>query len=289
MYDGRPDDSAWTVGGEYRLRTGDRVRCLTDLRVTGALAAHGFGANVPVPTLDGQAFADGEEVFLLFRQVTPGEALRVSDCYGAESPARACGEGIARLHAALREVAADVPHDRGDLLGSVLGWALPAARRQDEQWQMGLGEAFFAGWQERFSDLYPKLPRQLIHRNLCPSYILTHGGQVTGFTRFDMIEEEARLFDLCYAATAILSETWEEALYPAWLDVLEALLRGYDGASPLTGEEKAAVFDMLCAIQMICVAFFDGQEVYREVARRNRAMLRFIAGSRERVERLMQG
>lgn len=288
MYDGRPDESAWEVGGEYRLRTGDRVRCLAELRVTGALAAQGFVADVPVPTLDGQAFAEGEDMFFLLSRVTPGEALRVCDCYGSEGLARAYGEGIAGLHAALREVAAEVPHGKGDLLESVLVWALPAVRRQDEQWRMGLGEAFFAAWQERFANLYPKLPRQLIHRNLCPSYILTRDGQVTGFTRFDMIEEEARLFDLCYAATSILSETAEEARYPEWLDVLSAMLHGYDGASPLTGEEKAAVYDMLCAIQMICVTFFDGQEVYHELARRNRAMLGFIAGHQERILRLFE-
>lgn len=281
MYDGRPDGSAWRVGDEHCLRTGDRARLLRDLQVTGALAAEGIAAEAPVPTLDGQAFADGEDVFLLSR-VMPGEALRVSDCYGDQGTARAYGEGIARLHAALKRVS--IPCDRGDLLGSVTGWALPAARRLDEQWAMGLGEAFFAGWQERFAGLYPKLPRQPIHRNLCPSYVLMRGGQVAGFTRFDMIEEEARLFDLCYAATAILSETADEACYPAWLGVLEGMLRGYDALSPLTREEKAAVHDMLCAIQMICVAFFDGQEAYREVARRNRAMLRFIAAQRGAIE-----
>lgn len=151
---------------------------------------------------------------------------------------------------------------------------------------MGLGEDFFVHWQETFARLYPRLPRQLVHRNLCPNCLVLRDGQVVGFTQFDMIEEEARLFDVCYAATAILSETADEALYPAWLDVLETLLRGYDSASPLTCEEKQAVYGMLCANQMICVAYFGDREEYREVARRNRAMLRFIAGQRERIERM---
>ena len=285
MYDSRPDETAWRVGEDCRLRTGDRVRCLQDARVTQALTGCGFGAVTLVPTLDGRPYVDEKEVFLLTR-IASGSKLNVSDCYGPESPAYACGEGIARLHAALRKVAADVPHDKGDLLGSVLNWALPAVRKQDEQWSLGLGEAFFEAWREEFAALYPMLPRQLIHRNPCPSYLLMRDGQVTGVTQFDMIEEEARLFDVCYAATGILSETGEEALYPAWLDVLEAILRGYDAASPLTGEEKRAVFGMLCAIQMICVAYFADHEEYREVARRNRAMLAFIAGSEERI-RLM--
>lgn len=276
MYDGRPDESAWTVDGQYRLRTGERVRLIRERQVTTALAAHGFGAEVPVPTNDGHAFAEENGVFLLSR-VMPGQPLRVVDCYGESSPAFACGEGIARLHGALRDIEADVSHDRGDLLGGALDWALPAVRRMNEQWSLGLDEGFFAGWAERFEALYPLLPRQLIHRNLCPSYVLMADGRVTGFTQFDTLEEEARLFDLCYAATGILSETADEALYPRWKDVLEDLLRGYDSVSPLTEEEKRAVPDMLCANQMICVAYFGEHEIDRELARRNREMLRFIA------------
>ena len=279
MYDGRADESAWTVDGEYRLRTGERVRLLREGQVTRALAAHGFHAEVPVPTGDGRDFAEEDGVFLLSR-IMPGQPLRVMDCYGENSPAAAYGKGIARLHGALRDIAAEVPHDRGDLLGTLLDWALPAARRMDEQWSLGLGEGFFASWQERFEALYPLLPRQLIHRNICASDTLMADGRVTGFSRFDMMEDEARLFDLCYAATGILSETADEALYPRWQGVLADLLRGYDSVSPLTGEEKRAVPDMLCAIQMICVAYFGEHEIDRELARRNREMLRFVAAMR---------
>lgn len=281
MYDRRADDASWRVGAEYRLRTGDRACCMRDLRMAQALAARGFGAVTVVPTLDGRDFVDGEAVFFLSR-IGSGEPLSAEKCYGPDSPMRAVGQAIARLHAALRDT--DMPHDRGDLLSDALGWALAAVRRQDEQWSMGLGERFFADWQERFTALYPALPRQLIHRNLCPGNLVLRDGQVAGFTQFDMIEEEARLFDVCYAATAILSETADEARYPAWLDVLEALIRGYDSVSPLTAEEKRAVYGLLCLNQMICVAFFGDKDEYRELARRNRAMLRFIAGQRERIE-----
>ena len=284
MYDQRSDDTSWRIGEEYRLRTGDRACCMRDLRMAQALAAQGFGAVTVVPTLDGREFLDGEELFFL-SGIGSGEPLNVEACYGPDSPMNAVGQGIARLHAALRGT--DTPYDRGDLLGDVLGWALPAVRRQDEQWGMGLGEHFFDGWMEQFTTLYPTLPRQLIHHNLCPSYLLMRDGQVEGFTQFDMMKEEARLFDICYAATGILSETADEARYPAWLDVLEALLKGYDSMSPLTAEEKQAVYGMLCANQMICVAYFGDKEEYREVARRNRAMLSFIAAQKDRIGRML--
>lgn len=284
MYDQRPDGSSWRIGGEYRLRTGDRACCMRDLRMAQALAAQGFGAVTVIPTLDGRAFLDSEEIFFLSR-VGSGKPLNAEACYGPDNPMQAVGQAIARLHAALKKV--DTPRDRCDLLGDVLGWALPAVRKQDEQWSMGLGERFFDDWQERFAALYPALPRQLIHHDLCPSYLLMRDGQVEGFAQFDRMKEEARLFDVCYAATGILSETADEALYPAWLKVLETLLRGYDSVSPLTREEKQAVYGTLCANQMICVAYFGDREEYREIARRNRAMLAFIVSQQESIEHML--
>lgn len=284
MYDQRPDAASWRIGGEYLLRTGDRAWCVRELRMARALAAQGFDATATVPMLDGHDHLEGEEIFLLSR-IGSGKPLSVEACYGPDGPARAVGQAISRLHAALKT--ADVPHDRGDLLGDALNWALPAVQKQNEQWRMGLDERFFADWKERFQRLYPKLPRQLIHHNISPSYVLMRDGQVEGFTQFDMMREEARLFDICYAATAILSETGNEARYRAWLDVLEALLRGYDSVSPLTVEEKEAVYDLLCAHQMICVAYFGEREEHRELARRNRAILQFIASQRERIEPML--
>lgn len=286
MYDGRPDETSWQVGAEHRLHTGDRVQCLKELRVMQALALQGFVSSVPVPTLEGQAYLDGEEVFILTR-VAPGEALKAASCYTFGDTARAYGKGVARMHAALRSVAADITCEQGNMLGELVEWALPAVRRQDEQWSLGLGEAFFTDLQERFSRLYPLLPRQLIHRNVCRSYTLMREGEVVGFTRFDMLEKEIRLFDPCYAATGILSETAEEALYPQWLRVLADILKGYDSVSPLSAAEKEAVYDVLCGIQMICVAYFGEHEEDRELARRNRAMLVFIAAQQENIKRLL--
>lgn len=284
MYDHRPDGTSWRVGEEYLLRTGDRAWRVRELRMAQALAGQGFGATAIVPTLDGQEFLDGEEAFLLSR-VGSGAPLAVAACYESDNQARTVGQAIARLHAALR--ATDVPYDRGDLLSDALGWALPIVQKQNEQWRMGLDESFFANWKDRFQRLYPALPRQLIHHNICPSNLLMRDGQVEGFTQFDLMKEEARLFDVCNAATAILSETGDEARYSSWLDVLEALLKGYDSVSPLTAEEEQSVFDMLCAHQMVCVAYFGEREEHRELARRNRAMLVFIASQRERIKRML--
>jgi len=81
-----------------------------------------------------------------------------------------------------------------------------------------------------------------------------------------------RLFDPCYCATGLLSE-WRgvEGIQVKWPAVLKGVLQGYDSVNPLTPEEKSAVYHVLCSIQMIFVACFDG-----ELAKTNRDMLQYM-------------
>ena len=103
------------------------------------------------------------------------------------------------------------------------------------------------------------------------------------FIDFDLSQINIRLWDVCYCATGILSAGSEEA-YNAWLDILGGILNGYGIEETLTEAEKQAVFYVICSIQMICIAYFESQDKYKELARTNRDMLRFIVENRERIE-----
>ena len=65
-------------------------------------------------------------------------------------------------------------------------------------------------------------------------------------------------------------------MYEKWPDVLEGIIHGYDNVSPLTFEEKQAIFYVICSIQMICAAYFEGAGKYKELAKPSREMLKFI-------------
>jgi len=84
---------------------------------------------------------------------------------------------------------------------------------------------------------------------------LFDGSYVSGFIDFEISQINIRLWDLCYCATGILSEGSAEA-YEKWLDILGGILHGYHLEERLTPEEKRAVFDVICSIQMICIAYF---------------------------------
>ncbi len=278
--------NVWTVGSEYILKTGDREKLLRNLRVAKALSKQGFVSPLPVLTKAGGEYANGRELFILTRGLK-GDPLAKSERYGANRVgfAEKYGRSIARLHKALREIQKEVSPDEVELYQSVIGWALPNVRQQNVQWNMGLDEAFFEDYADNFGRLFPKLPKQLIHRDPHPGNILFDKGEVSGFIDFDLSEVNVRLWDPCYCATGILSEFGDEA-YKKWPDILGGILRGYDDEGKLTPEEKQAVFYVICSIQMICVAYFESREEYKQLAKTNRKMFMHIVSDKARIQQI---
>ncbi len=108
---------------------------------------------------------------------------------------------------------------------------------------------------------------------------------MSGFIDFNLSEVSVRLWDTCYCATGILSESSDEA-YEKWLDILNGILRGYDSEGKLTEEEKQAVFYVICSIQMICVAYFESHEEFKQLAKTNRKMLMYIANNKAKIQQI---
>lgn len=54
-----------------------------------------------------------------------------------------------------------------------------------------------------------------------------------------------------------------------------------------TSRKKQAVFYVICSIQMICVAYFETVDMFRELAKTNRRMLRYIIQNRRNIESLI--
>lgn len=278
--------SVWTVGDDYILKTGDREKLMKNLKVAKALSKQLFASSLPVPTKTGAEYLDGKELFVLTRGLK-GSPLTKSDRFGNSRVefGKKYGESIARLHKALREVQNEVLPDEVNLYKSITEWALPNVRQQNEQWSIGLNEEFFTDYIDTFGKLFDRLPKQLIHRDPNPGNILFENGEVSGFIDFDLSEVNVRLWDVCYCATGILSESSDEA-YEKWLDVLGGILHGYDSESRLTEEEKQAVFYVICSIQMICVAYFESREELKQLAKTNRKMLIYIVNNKTKIQQI---
>ena len=259
---GTKNDSACYVGTDYVLKyTANLGKLKKNIEVSRALENIGLLSAVPVPTADGADYiADGELYFYLTRRL-PG-AQMAAHRFG-EGDGRFVGEILGQLHLALARIEDCV--SEADLLATVRDWALPKAKAT-----LNLSDAFCREYLDTFADLYPKLPRQIIHRDPNPGNIICADDR-WGFIDFELAERNARIYDPCYAATAVLSETFGQD-NDRWLGIFRDIICGYDSVAHLTEEERSAIPYIILANQFVCVAWFAAQEKYAEILEVNRRM-----------------
>ena len=125
---------------------------------------------------------------------------------------------------------------------------------------LGLSSGFCREYLRAFGALYEKLPQQTIHRDPNPGNIICCGEQY-GFIDFELSECCVRIYDPCYAATAILSETFGND-NEKWLEICRNIILGYDSVVNLSEEERRAVPYVILANQLLCTSWFAGKEKY---------------------------
>ena len=200
--------------------------------------------------------------------------------YGGDfkTKARFLGEITGQLDLALKQVDAVV--NDVNLFEDCKNWALPRTMEQTE-----LPKALREDYRNTFGQLYDKLPRQLIHRDPNPGNIILAKDH-WGFIDFELSERNVRIFDPCYAATAILSESFDardSQKLETWIAIYKNIIRGYDSVAKLTPEERKAIPYVVLSIQMICIAWFAEQEKYRDILETNKKMLTFLLSVFERL------
>ena len=132
--------------------------------------------------------------------------------------------------------------------------------------------------------LYPQLPRQIIHRDPNPGNIICAQGQ-WGFIDFELAQRNARIYDPCYAATAILSESFGRD-NGSWLEIYRNIIHGYDSVVSLTAQEWQAIPYILLANQLVCVAWFSQQAQYAELLETNKRMTKWLLAHFEELKKL---
>ncbi len=198
----------------------------------------------------------------------------VSHSFG-EGDGRFVGEIIGQLHLALRKMKDCV--SEANLLATVKEWALPKAKMA-----LNLSDAFCREYLDTFTALYPSLPRQIIHRDPNPGNIICAGDQ-WGFIDFELAERNVRIYDPCYAATAVLSETFGQN-NDKWLGIYRDIICGYDSVECLTVEERRAIPYVILANQFVCVAWFAEQDKYAELFETNKRMTLWLVDKFEELK-----
>lgn len=276
---GEKSDNALYIGQGYVLKCSRSLGQMhRQARLMQALCVHGLGAQV-IAAADGREIVrDGETEYLLMRRIE-GEPADALDMMNEPVRAQAVGEGLARLHAALRDCDRELCAEE-DLMETLRNWAAPTAQRE-----MDLSADWAQEYLDRFAQLYPALPRQIVHRDPNPDNILLQDGRVKSFLDLDLSRILPRIFDIAYASTGVLCGSLPNM--PAkkrlnYFEVFRQIRQGYDAVAPLTPEETQALPLMVVAIELICVAAFSGSEKLRQVLEENKRMLRFILENMDR-------
>jgi len=271
---GNKNENACYVGETYVLKyTANFGKLKKHIEVSKALHSTGLLSAVPVPTTDGAEYIPDGEVFFYLTRRLPGKQMAAHRF--ADGDGRFVGEIIGQLHLALSGIEDCV--SEADSLATVRDWALPQAKAA-----LNLSDTFCKEYLDTFALLYPKLPRQIIHRDPNPGNIICAEDR-WGFIDFELAERNSRIYDPCYAATAVLSETFGRG-NDKWLGIYRDILWGYDSVVHLTDDERKAVPYMILANQFVCVAWFAGQDKYAELFAVNKRMTAWLIGKFEELK-----
>ena len=279
---GEISDTAKYVGEEYIIKyTANLGNTKKAAEIAKVLNNVGLSAPVPVPAKDGREYVqEGELYFTLTRRIE-GERVMAGKMYLEDYAGRArfIGEIVGWLDKALSDI--DTVADEADTFSAVKTWALPKISAEP-----GIDADFEKEFLNVFEDLYKSLPRQVIHRDPNPSNIIV-SDEKWGFIDFELSERNVRIFDPCYAATAILSETFEDGnseKFMKWISVMKEIITGYDSVVKLTENEKRAVPYVILANQFISTAFFSDKDRYKELYEVNKKMTRCIIDNIEEMK-----
>ena len=278
---GEISDAAKYVGDQYVIKyTNNLGNVIKAIDIAKALTNVGLSAPVVVLTKDGSTYVQNGELYFFLTKRVEGKGMLASHVYleEYEKKARFIGEIIGQLDLALQTI--DVAVDDKDTYAAVRDWAIPTLKDM-----FSLEQDFTDAYMKALGRLYPVLPRQIIHRDPNPSNIIIADDQ-WGFIDFELSERNVRIFDPCYAATAILSETYEdgnEEKMAKWITVMKEIMIGYDAVVKLTDAETEAVPYIILANQFIATAWFSGKEKYADIYEVNKKMTQWVIRNFEKL------
>lgn len=280
---GRSSENDFQIGEEYVLKTSALAGGLKrHIEISQALAKSDIHVSEPAPAKDGKLIVQEGEIYCILCRRIKGDRLDSKKLFaqGDEEMAYRFGEITGKLHLALSRLNQDICQEN-HLYDSVC----QAFQEIRKKVGLRLPTSFEREYEQNFEELYKKLPKQVIHRNMNLSYIFVEEGSMRGVTDFELSEYGIRLFDPCYAATGILSENFtdQKECISRWLPLYRKILKGYDDVVHLTEEERKAIPYVVFSIQLICTAYFFGKEKYEDLAEINKHMLMRLIEHKEEL------
>lgn len=271
---GNVSESACYVGDNYIIKFSPNLgNAEKHISLSQAIESVGLSTATPIKTVEGKFVVASEELYFYVTKRLEGKQLKASTMYFEDymPKARFIGEIVGQLSVALSKV--EVITNQANIFKSAKEWAIPALSGK-----MDLPKSFVEMYEKEFGEIYESLPQQIIHRDPNPGNIILCGDN-WGVLDFDLSEKNIRIFDPCYAATAILSESFEADntdKLNQWIMIYKNILYGYDEVVKLSDSEWKAIPYVVITNQLISTAWFSEQEKYRELYETNKKMTEWM-------------
>jgi len=271
---GNVSESSCYVGDNYIIKFSPNLGNVEKhISLSQAIESVGLSTATPIKTVEGKLVFASEELYFYVTKRLEGKQLKASTMYFEDymPKARFIGEIVGQLSVALSKV--EVITNQANIFKSAKEWAIPALSGK-----MDLPKSFVEMYEKEFGEIYESLPQQIIHRDPNPGNIILYGDN-WGVLDFDLSERNIRIFDPCYAATAILSESFEADntdKLNQWIIIYKNILYGYDEVVKLSDNEWKAIPYVVITNQLISTAWFSEQEKYRELYETNKKMTEWM-------------
>ena len=271
---GNISESACYVGDNYVIKYSANLgKVQTHITLSQAIESVGLSSATPIKNAQGEYVVTSGDLYFYVTKRLVGKQLKASTMYLDDylPKARFIGEVIGQLSLALSKVDAIV--NESNIYVSARERAIPTL-----EGKINLPQDFIKRYEKEFGEIYELLPQQIIHRDPNPGNIILSDDH-WGILDFDLSEKNIRIFDPCYAATAILSESFENdnvEKLNQWITIYKNIIYGYDEVAKLSDNEWKAIPFVAITNQFISTAWFSKQEKYNDIYETNKKMTEWM-------------
>ena len=276
--------SVWQVGEGYVLKTYVEPESLKrNIAINQHLEAMGIPVGNLLRTTDGRQYVESEGRYFFISRKLEGSnilSLKFGNRIGSQM-----GGIIANLHVAFESLEGKVELWDNSLLDEMKGWVRESFENSGFR---NVSREEYEAVCEKLEAVYERLPAQLIHRDVHFGNFLFDKGDFSGYIDFDLSQKNIRIFDLCYFVLSVLSEKEKfEIDEEKWFGFLENVFNGYDKILPLTQEEKESAVVVMECIELLFLAYFDGQED-SALAQKTYKVFEFINTNEKRITKTVR-
>ena len=244
--------SAWEVNSSFVMKVyQDRNQLERNITISTKLLESNIPVAEIVTTNSGDKYVECDGAyFLMSKKLSGSNRADIRDTRLAGQ----MGYAIAQLHKAFLECERVIDFWDNSLLVEMQGWI--RENLAADKWNI-VSEDEYVNTKQELEQIYKFLPRQLIHRDVHFGNFLFQDDKLTGYIDFDLSQRNIRIFDICYFLTGLLAEETEIPLTKdEWMNMVSAVIEGYERLSALTIQEKEAIPCVMKCIEILFVAYY---------------------------------